>query len=83
MAYIKVWNKIKYNVVFTFQHNKFYEFFICANSEYQTLKKMSRNQTFYFYNCFMVAVALKEILKYFKSLLPVVCGFSKKPVLLL
>lgn len=58
-------------------------FYMCKFRIPDTKKNMSRSQSFYFYNCFMVAMALKEILKYFKSLLPVVCGFSKKPVLLL
>lgn len=57
--------------------------FLCVNSEYQTFKNMTQIQTFYFYNCSRVAMALKQIFKCSKSLLSVVCGFSKKPVLLL
>lgn len=72
---------IKYNVVFPFQHYTFYEFFMCKFGILDKKKNMSRIHTFYFYNCFVVAMALKEILKYSKFLLPVVCGSFKKPVL--
>lgn len=44
--------------------------------------KLCQFKSLYSYNCFMVAMALKEVLMYSEFLLSVVCGFSKKPVLL-